>query len=202
MEVVKTGEALEKQVLEDARTKASRVLAEADRECEALREEWRRRTEADIRRVEADRDSKIGAVRQELGASLPLDFMRARLSHIQESVGRALEEFFARLAPEDLGRIVGGMMQRMPPVFQRHNGGRACVGNTAAGCEAHRGRERPGDPGGSGQGRGRWRPGSPASCWRRRTVDIRFRGTVRELSAQLLEQYREEMATALLGRDV
>ena len=31
---------------------------------------------------------------------------------------------------------------------------------------------------------------------------IRFRGTMREMSAQLLEQHREELAEALLGRDV
>ena len=201
MEVVKTGEALEKQVLEDARTKASRVLAEADRECEALREEWRRRTEADIRRVEADRDVKIAAVRQELGASLPLDFMRARLSHIQESVGRALEEFFARLAPEDLGRFIGGMMQRMPPVFKdttvvvhasgiRPQDAKRIVEENVPGIRVEAVKDAA--------------DGGPDAGIVLETTDghIRFRGTVRELSAQLLEQYREEMATALLGRDV
>lgn len=118
MEVLKSGDALEKQVLDDARAKASRILAEADRESAAQRREWERRTEDDVRKIEAEKDSRIQAMRQELAASLPLDFMRARLSYIQDSVDRALKDYFAKLAPEGLIRIVSGMLHRIPPVFR------------------------------------------------------------------------------------
>ena len=77
-----------------------------------------RRTEDDVRKIEAEKDSRIQAMRQELAASLPLDFMRARLSYIQDSVDRALKDYFAKLAPEGLIRIVSGMLHRIPLCFE------------------------------------------------------------------------------------
>jgi vacuolar-type H+-ATPase subunit E/Vma4 len=202
MEVLKSGEALEKQVLEDARTKASRILAEADRECAVLREEWQRKAEQDIRKIEADRDSRIAAVRQELGASLPLDLMRARLSYIQESVGRAMDQYFAKLAPADLGRIVGGMLRRMPPVFQ---GAKAIAYVSGISPQEAKRIVEENVPGVSLSGVKEMLGGSESTAGLvLETEDgrIRFRGTLQELSAQLLEKYREELATSLLGRDV
>jgi V/A-type H+-transporting ATPase subunit E len=205
MEVLKSGDALEKQVLEDARTKASRILAEAERECATVREEWKRRTEEDIRRIEAERDARIRALRQELESSLPLDFMRARLSHIQECVDRALKEYFAGLPPAQLARILGGMMKKMPPVFKgatavAHVTGmppedaRRLVEQSVPGIHLRDVKEAPQTAAADGAERGIVLE----------TADgrVRFRGTLRELSLQLLEANREELAAALLGRDV
>jgi len=202
MEVLKSGEELEKQVLDDARAKASRILAEADRECAALRDEWQRKTDEDLRKIETDRDARIEAVRQELQASLPLDFMRARLSHIQESIARALSEYFGGLSPADLVRVVGRMLRRIPPVFRDQQtvvyaagippqDAKRAVEENVAGIriESVKSMEQDGDAADVGV---------VLETSDRR---IRFRGTLKELSAQLLEQHREELAAALLGRD-
>ncbi len=201
MEVLKSGEALEKQVLEDARAKASRILTEADRECQALRDEGHRRTDQDIRRIEADRDSKTAAVRQELAATVPLDLMRARLSYIQESVSRAMKEYFAAFTPSDLGRIIGGMLRRMPPVFQGAKAtvyvagmspkdAKRVVEENVPGVGVEAVKDLPAEDGDTGM---------VLETTDRR---IRFRGTLLELGTQLMEKYREELAIALLGRDV
>jgi len=205
MEVVKSGDALEKQVLEDARTKAGHLLAEAERECAAVREEWRRRTEAETRKMESDRDRRIEAIRSELAASLPLDFMRARLTYMQEALDSALGEFFSRLSEKDLSRIIARLLQRLPGVFQRTtavvfvsrlpmNEARKTVEENVPGITIEEVKEAPQGQTGDGRDAGLVIE----------TTDgrIRFRGTMRELSAQLMEQHREELADALLGRDI
>ncbi len=203
MEVLKSGDALERQVLEDARTKASRILAESERECSALREEWQRRTEDDVRRIETEKDARIQAVRHELESSLPLDTMRARLAYMQEAIDRALNEYFTMLKPAELAAIIGRMLKRMPPVFQgtqavahaagmRGQDARRLVEENVPGIQVREVKETPhvADVADTGivletsDGR------------------VRFRGTLRELRAQLLENNREELAAALLGRDV
>jgi len=204
MEVLRTGDELEKQILEDARAKASRILAEAERDSAAIREEWLRKTEAERSRLEADRAARIAAVRQELAASLPLDFMRARLSYIQDMITSALRDYFASLTPPALARIIGGLLSRIPPVLHgaavvvsalgmRGQEARRIVQENVAGVQVETVKEIETQPG-----------QDPDSGLVLETTDgrIRFRGTLRELGAQLLEQHREELAEALLGRDV
>ena len=205
MEVVKSGDALEKQILEDARAKASRIIAEADKECAGLRAEWQRTTEADGARLEGDRDARLAAVRHELGASLPLDFMRARLSHIQNALDKALDEYFAGLSPSDLSRVLGSLLARVAPVMHG-----ASVVVHAAGISPEQARrvveeKIPGVRVESVEETGQDGPrGARNVGLVLETKDgrIRFRGTLRELGAQLLEQHREELAVALLGKDV
>jgi V/A-type H+/Na+-transporting ATPase subunit E len=205
MEVLKSGDALEKQVLEDARTKAARILAEAERECAAVREEWHRKTEAELGRIEAEKDARIRSVRQELESSLPLDFMRARLSYIQESVDRALREHFAALAPAALARVIGRMLRQIHAVFQD-----AAAVAYASGMPAHDVKRMVEEniPGIKVQDVKEMETATSADGVDTGVVlettnrRVRFRGTVRELSAQLLEGNREELAAALLGRDV
>jgi len=204
MEVLRTGDELEKQILDDARAKASRILAEADRESAAIREEWLRKTEAERGRLEAERATRIAAVRQELAASLPLDFMRARLSYMQDMVTSALREYFVSLTPPALARIIGGLLRRIPPVLHgaavvvsalgmSGQEARRIVQENVAGAHVEAVKEVEPQPG-----------QDPDSGLVLETTDgrVRFRGTLRELSAQLLEQHREELAEALLGRDV
>jgi V/A-type H+/Na+-transporting ATPase subunit E len=205
MEVVKSGDALEKQVLEDARAKASRVLTEAERECASVREEWQRKTDADIRRLEAERDRRVEAVRSELAASLPLDFMRARLSYIQATLDAALKDFFAGLSAKDLAVIIGNLLRRIPSVFDDKDvvvfasgitptEARQVVEGTLPGVRVQGVKEMEQGPFEENRDVGIILETTDAR--------VRFRGTMRELSAQLLEQNREELAEALLGRDV
>jgi len=205
MEVIKSGDALEKQVLEDARTKASHILAEAERECDAIREEWRRRTEAEMRKMQQNRETRTEAIRSELAASLPLDFMRARLSYMQGALDSALQDFFSRLSATDLATIIGNLLKRMPPVFRgttavvfacglAPNEARKIVEENVLGVTVQDVKEMA--QGQTGDGR------DVGLVLETTDGRIRFRGTLRELSSQLLEQYREELAEALLGRDV
>lgn len=210
MEVLKTSEALESQILDDARGKANRILQEADREAEVIREEWRKKAEHEAKRLDAEGDGRIAAIRQELDASLPLDYMRARLSYIQETLGKALSEMFASLAPSDLARIIGGYLGSIPPVFGTAPLVVSALGIPAAdakriveksirGAVVHEVKSPDGASGGTTAA-----DGAPDRGLIVETQDgrIRFRGTISELTSLLLEEHREELVEALLGKDV
>ena len=112
MEVLNTGEELGRQILEDARKKASRMLESVDRECAAIRDEGRNAVAAEIARLRADGDRQIAAMRAEMQAALPLDFLRTRLGFIQDTVIAALHAFFDGLSPEDLAGILAERIRK------------------------------------------------------------------------------------------
>ena len=202
MEILRSSEALESQILDDARGKAKRILQEADREAAAVSEEWRRKAESEGKRLDAERDARIAAIRQELEASLPLDFMRARLTYMQDAVSRGLADYFSRLSSADLARTVGTLLRAVPRSFAD-----ATLVVTTTGippAEARRAVEE-GIPGAKVA---EVKSGADGALENRglivETSDgrMRFRGTVGELTALLLEEHREEIAAALLGKDV
>ena len=198
MEVLNTGEELGRQILEDARKKASRLLEAVDRECAAIREEGRRVAEAEIARLRADGDRQRAAMRAEMEAALPLDFLRTRLGFIQDTVIAALHAFFDGLSPEDLAGILAGRIRKAAgalagrTIIVLHGGldeklARATVERAAPGVSIAVLKPLP-------EGRGLELESDDGR--------VRFRCTTAELEAELLEERREELAVAVLGREV
>jgi vacuolar-type H+-ATPase subunit E/Vma4 len=197
MEVLNTGEELGRQILEDARKKASRVLEAVDKECAAIREEGRRVAETEISRVRADGDRTIAALRAEMEAALPLDFLRTRLGFIQDTVTAALRAFLEGLSLGDLAGILEGRIRKAAgalagrTVTVLHGGldarlAKQTVERAVPGIAISAVRPLPAGRGleiESDDGR------------------VRFRCTTAELEAELLEERREELAVAALGRE-
>jgi vacuolar-type H+-ATPase subunit E/Vma4 len=204
METVRTSEALESQILDDARAKAARILEAADKECSGVSAEWDRRGSEEVRRLEAVRAARIGALRQDLEASLPLDFLRSRLGFFQKSVSAALDGFFASLDAGELGRLIGRQLATASFAFinQRlvvwtsgiaEGEARRIVTESIPGAVVQEVRQLP--------------PESAAEAGTGLVVETadgsrRFRATLQELAALLLEEHREELVTALFGKDV
>jgi vacuolar-type H+-ATPase subunit E/Vma4 len=198
MEVLNTGEELGRQILEDARKKASRMLEAVDKECAAIREEGRRVAEAEIARLRAEGDRQIAALQAEMKAALPLDFLRTRLGFIQDTVSSGVRALLDSLSLEDLAGILEGRIRKAAgalagrTVTVLHGGlgaglARATVERAAPGIAISAVSPLPGGRGieiESDDGR------------------VRFRCTTAELEAELLEDRREELAVAALGREV
>lgn len=202
MEVLRSSEALESQILDDARGKANRILQEADRESAAIREEWRRKAESESKRLDAERDARTGAVRQELEASLPLDFMRARLTYMQDAVSRALAEYFSGLSSAELARTVGSLLRAVPRAFA--SASLVVTTTEIPPAEAKRAVEEsiPGVKIAAVKEGANGGPEDRGLIIETSDGRMKFRGTVGELTALLLEEHREELAAALLGKDV
>lgn len=197
MEVLNTGEELGRQILEDARKKASRVLEAADKECAAIREAARASADSEVARLRSEGERRIAALRAEMESQLPLDFLRIRLAFIQDTVVTALGAFFDGMSAEELAAILAGRIRkaagalagRTVTVRQRGLGdelARATVTRAAAGVAI--GGLEP-----LGEGRGLEIESDDGR--------VRFRCTTAELEAELLEERREELAAAALGRE-
>jgi vacuolar-type H+-ATPase subunit E/Vma4 len=197
VEVLNTGEELGRQILEDARKKASRTLEAADRECAAIREEARKSAEAEVTRLRAEGDNRIAALRTEMEAQLPLDFLRIRLAFIQETVVTALRSFLSGLTDEELADILAARIRKAAGALEgravtvRHGGigtelARTTVAGAAPGTEIAGLEPLP-------EGRGLEIESADGR--------VRFRCTTAELEAELLEERREELAAAALGRE-
>ena len=198
MEVLNTGEELGRQILEDARKKASRLLEAADRECAAIRADGRTAAEAEVARLAAERDRRLAALRTEMEAALPLDFLRTRLAFIQETVVGGLRAFLAGLSDDDLAALIEGRVHRAAAALA----GRALVVQRAGLDEARvRALIARAAPGASIDS---VRPLEGGRGLVIESVDgrVRFRCTTDELEVELLEDRREELAAAALGRDV
>jgi vacuolar-type H+-ATPase subunit E/Vma4 len=197
MEVLNTGEELGRQILEDARKKASRTLEAADKECAAIRAAGRTAAEQETARLRRESERRIAALRVEMEAVLPLDFLRTRLGYIQETLVAALRAFFEGLSPQDLAGMLAGRVRKAASAF----GGRPAVvryGGLDAGL-ARRTVERAAPS----LAIERVEPLSGATGLEIESADgrVRFRCTTAELEAELLEERREELAAAILGRE-
>jgi V/A-type H+/Na+-transporting ATPase subunit E len=204
METVKSSEALESQILEDARAKARRILESADRECAAIRADWDRKAAEEARKLDAAGAARMEAMRQELASSLPLENMRARLSFIQKAVSDAMKELFDALSPADLARIIGGQLARVAAPFKGDTvtawasdidaeAARKIINESLPETRVAEVKRLPAEAA-EESGKGLILESTDGSK--------RFRGTLNEVAALLLEDDREELVTALFGKDV
>jgi len=204
METVKSSEALEAQILEDARAKARRIVEAARKEAATLRAEAERRSQEELARMDAARDARLSQLRADLAASIPLDLKRLRLAFYARSVDTALGELFQSFSPRDRDRVLGGLVARAASVLAGKDLVVRFAGITA---EEARGIVTSNVPGAVVKKVEALEPEAAAEAGTGVIVETadagrRLRATLKELTALLLEEHREELLTALLGKDV
>jgi vacuolar-type H+-ATPase subunit E/Vma4 len=201
VEIHKTSETLEQQILEDARRKASRVLEAAEKDARAIASEWEAKDRDEAARVDSEAEARCRALRQELESSLPLDFMRTRLAATEHAVRESLAELFTGMDGTEAARVLGRLLARATRAFAgtrvvvRCRGldpgaARGLVVAALPGASVDEVREEPaGEEGARGRG------------LVVETADgrVRCRATLAELTDLLLEDRRAELVTALFG---
>ena len=102
MEELRSTQVLEREILEDARKKAHRILKSSDEALEAQELGWEKKTQdslESIRKVYAERLEKNSG---EIFARLPLDKRRLRSETAESFVGKAMDAFIRSLKRETL----------------------------------------------------------------------------------------------------
>lgn len=204
METVKSSEALEAQILEDARAKARRIVETGRKEADAVRAEAEKRTQAELARLDAARDVRLAAMRADLEASVPLDLKRLRLAFFHQEVSDALADFFQSLSARERDRLIGGLVARAASAFVNQHLVVRSAGITPdeatriveANVSGARVQEAVALPSEAAVEAGTGIIVETADRSRR------LRATLKELSALLLEDYREQVLKALFGNDV
>ncbi len=101
MEDIRTSESLEKEVREDARKKAERVLKNAEKQIEDLDKEWTGRIEAELSALEKDFERRKTVFEKGIGASVPLEKSRKKLRFLEERFEEALTAYLSSLGEAD-----------------------------------------------------------------------------------------------------
>ncbi|QQO11229.1 ATPase [Breznakiella homolactica] len=106
MEELKSTEALDKEILEDARKKASRILKSADDTVRNSADSWEKKTENSVAELTGKYRDRTEQGRAEIMARLPLDKQRIRSERAEKLLYEAMDTFLSKLSREKLLSIL------------------------------------------------------------------------------------------------
>jgi vacuolar-type H+-ATPase subunit E/Vma4 len=102
MEQLQSTNILQREILEDARKKAQRILKTASAQAAQADKDWEKRTEDALLEIRKRQDKKLENARKEIMARLPLDKRRARLKTIDGLLRSAARAYLEGLSREKL----------------------------------------------------------------------------------------------------
>jgi len=106
MEELITTEVLDREILEDARKKAFKILKTADETIAAKEREWEKKKVLDLESIRKNYAGRIKKAQDEIAARLPLDMRRLRSETAEACLKKAINSFLASLDREKLLAIV------------------------------------------------------------------------------------------------
>ena len=141
MEELVTTEVLDREILEDARKKAFKILKTADETIAAKEREWEKKTSLDLESIRKNYAGRIKKAQDEITARLPLDMRRLRSETAEGCLKKAINNFLVSLEREKLLAIVANELLERFKVCMRNgdfsyggaaNGGAAMDGKGSA----------------------------------------------------------------------
>ncbi|MDR3114972.1 MAG: ATPase [Treponema sp.] len=112
MEELQSTELLDREILEDARKKAYRILKAADEAVKAGAEAWEQKTNAAIAGLRQKYTQDFETIQRELKARLVLDKRRIRMEKIEALLTSALDGYFLSLPRERVLFLLEETVQR------------------------------------------------------------------------------------------
>lgn len=112
MEELRSTEILDKEILEDTRKKAERLLACSAAEGENIAADVSRRLDTMRSEKRAFYDGKIAAFRTDKEAALPLEKQRYRVLFEHQAIAQAMRSYFASLSKDDKLSLIEKLLKR------------------------------------------------------------------------------------------
>jgi hypothetical protein len=106
MEELHSTEALDREILEDARKKAFKILKTADDTVQSKNKSWERKTQRAVEGIRKTYAAKTESFREETLARLPLDKRRLRSETAETLLKEAMDAFLAGLGRDTLLAIL------------------------------------------------------------------------------------------------
>jgi len=106
MEELQSTEALDREILEDARKKAFKILKNADESVSASKTALGKKLQNAMEKARKNYEEKAETARREIMARLPMDKRRIRSEAINSFLGKAIEHFLGTLDRPALLRIL------------------------------------------------------------------------------------------------
>ncbi|MBO4439652.1 MAG: hypothetical protein J5798_09910 [Spirochaetaceae bacterium] len=112
MEEFRSTEILDKEIQEDARRKAEKLLKRADEDCQKIMDELAARIEAVSKEKQAFYAARAEAIKKDLGAALPLEKERFLVSFIDSSILKGIYRFIDGLSSEKKIALLENLLKR------------------------------------------------------------------------------------------
>jgi hypothetical protein len=112
MEELQSTDVLDREILEDARKKARRVLASAEEAIAAGAKSWEKRADRDIGELKKSFAARVEKARDELMARLPLDKRRAHSEKVEALLVSAMQEYLGSLSGEKILTLLERELRR------------------------------------------------------------------------------------------
>lgn len=112
MEELQSTEVLDREILEDARKKAQRILKTADETGRTQAEAWEKKTADAIADAKKRYQERLEGDREEIMARLPLDKRRIRLEKIEALLHSAIRDYLAALSPDRMLALLGSELEK------------------------------------------------------------------------------------------
>ena len=112
MEEIASTDALEKEILEDARRKGEKILKDGEAEAARIRAESAAHSEAALDALDADFRSRTERYENENLARLPLEKGRLKATYIDRLLVTAMEAYLSALPAAQMTGLVSGLLAR------------------------------------------------------------------------------------------
>ncbi|MBQ1629761.1 MAG: hypothetical protein II098_11495 [Treponema sp.] len=106
MEELRSTEVLDKEIRADARKKAEKILDKADVDCRYIIEEVSQKVKEAEQSASEKTEERVFIYEKNLNASLPLEKERFKVSFIQSSIEKAIDEYLGTLSENELLNLV------------------------------------------------------------------------------------------------
>jgi vacuolar-type H+-ATPase subunit E/Vma4 len=117
MEELQSTEVLDREILEDARKKAHRILKTAEETLNTQGEVWEKKLARSVAEMRERYNGRIAAAREEILARLPLDKRRARSEKIESLLQSAMGDYLSSLGR---GRVLSLLEAELRRGFEEY----------------------------------------------------------------------------------
>ncbi|MGI5174112.1 hypothetical protein H0R92_11020 [Treponema sp. OMZ 840] len=117
MEELRSTEILDKEILEDTRKKAERILVNSESECKKILADVQNRVESIRKEKKAFYEGKTAAFAKDMEAAFPLEKQRYRVSFEHTAVASAITAFLKSLPESEKTDLIGRLLKRYAPAL-------------------------------------------------------------------------------------
>lgn len=128
MEELRSTEILDREIQEDARRKAEKILKTCDAECRSIRDDVVLRMNRMKGEKEEEYRNRLEAYRTDVLSSIPLEKQRRLVSFIDTAVQEAFTAWFSALGTDRKLAIYQRMMERYGSVLENKKVAVTCIG--------------------------------------------------------------------------
>ncbi len=118
MEELRSTEILDKEIKEDARKKAERILKNADAEVEKIKQEIPERLKKITEEKEDFYNKKINAFKSNCDSAIPLEKKRKKISFISSAIEKELDKYFSALSEDQKLQIISNLIDEYKCVIE------------------------------------------------------------------------------------